>query len=702
MGALGNFTNALLDSVNTATKTYDKYITDQATLSTQTKNIQLHNDITAQINKIRMSSPSDYENWNTDINTFFEEVKNGMSNKDSPYYCQNNLQAEMFTKILEQNQASVNDQVTSMVNEQRVQKNRIDVNKALLGLQEAGLSGQAYYDEAKKVIDSAYAVGTYSQAEYEQLMDNNFYVGYSAMYDNMFDNTVYEAIDRGDSWEKIKTMMQEQAPAMMKTDGDNMPAAFDKQGFDKKVFDGLEKRYRAIQQDVWNETEKTFADYYDRMLDQRTVEGRNNVKQQARYYIDSIKKTGKASADQITKWTAKFVLEDYLDGGTTTRGQASSAAKKMNPKDFIEFTMNAIERGAASDLGGLDSVYDAWTFFKDEVLAEYQSYEGNENADWVELEKAYPIVGQFFDYAEKNLPPEFQDVIASAENCLKQILNTEDNKELYKEEYSSTMDLVKDILFETKKSATDNVSKEALKTRVLRAINANLGGILEKNKNYKQYLGEDYTGIKNLSNYKNGVIVGKEKRMAQAMQERDAHPDLVYTDKHGDQKEYALSEGLSRLENDEKSELKKILGVDDGDISMNYDNDGTHDILPRRIYTIDGYDYRFTSSDGKTIKLEKKKNGETPNGKPYKWEEAKTEKQQKKYDLDTGLKTWDKSDQTTKPPIKVSNPSAAGGGEMTADQWASMGKAFKRNIIKNWIKEDPEAATKWINSLKSK
>ena len=99
MGSLSNFANSLLDASSTATKTYDKYITKQANVSTQTKNIQLQTDINAQLARIRQSSPSDYNDWNTEINNFFEQVRSGMSNKDSPYYCKNNLQAEMFTKI---------------------------------------------------------------------------------------------------------------------------------------------------------------------------------------------------------------------------------------------------------------------------------------------------------------------------------------------------------------------------------------------------------------------------------------------------------------------------------------------------------------------------------------------------------------------------------------------------------------------------
>ena len=120
--------NSAVDAANTAAEIAGDYNQKQATLSTQTKNIQLQNDINAELMRIRQSS--DFENWNTNINNFFTRVKSGMANKDSPYYCQNNLQAEMFTKILEQNQVNVSDQVGKMVQQRQKEKSIVDVQNS--------------------------------------------------------------------------------------------------------------------------------------------------------------------------------------------------------------------------------------------------------------------------------------------------------------------------------------------------------------------------------------------------------------------------------------------------------------------------------------------------------------------------------------------------------------------------------------------
>ena len=699
MGALGNLANALMDSTNAVTNVYDDYLTKQATLSTQTKNIQLQNDINGQLARLRQSSPDDYEQWNTDINTFFEQVKAGMSNKDSPYYCKNNLQAEQFTKILDQNQVNVSDQVNRMVQQQEVQKSRIDVNKGLLGLQEAGLAGQEYYDEAKKLVDSAYAIGAYSQEEYEQMLDTNFLTGYSAMYQNMFDDTVYAAIERGDSWEKIKGMMQEQAPAMMKTDGDNMPTAFDKQGFDKKIFDNLERQFKAKQQDVWDQTEKKFADYYDRMLDQRTLEGRNNVAQQARYFIDSVKNTGKASADQITKWTNRFTLEDYLDpAGTTTKSQAKAAINKLDPKDAMNFFLNSIKRGDESDLGGPSTVYNSYELFKGKCMDELLKI--NPDYTYTELEQSCPTVMEYLEYAKKSLPPMMQDVVESAKNMLNACLGDEGAKE----EINGVMDIVYDMLFEVNISDFDAAQQKVYKDRIARAINSKYGSKLEKDKNYKWL--KDETSISAITNYKQGVF-GQEKALAQAMQARENNPDIYYKDMYGNDKFWMgedVQNGLTLIENAERQMVADAIkyktgkDIDPAEIPAAYESDGVNDVNARNIYTVDGNDYYFTSKDGKHVTMYEKKTGEKE------WHEAKTKEQQEKYDSprETAKRAIQDIDVSTVPPFKVPASGVMPETQYSQKQWNSMNNIQKKNVIMSLLSKYPDEMQQWLDEQPDK
>ena len=393
MGALGNFTNALLDAANTTANVYDNYITKQATLSTQTKNIQLQTDINGQLARLRQSSPDDFEQWNTDINNFFEQIKSGMSNKDSPYYCQNNLQAEQFTKILEQNQVNVSEQVSRLAEQQQVQKNRIDVNKALLNLQNAGLAGQEYYDEAKKVVDSAYAVGSYSQAEYEQLLDTNFFTGYSGMYENMFNDTVDESIQKGDSFESIWKMMETQAPNMMKTDGDNMPASFDKKTYDQKIRKTLEQNYNAKLADVQNANAGRLSEIVQQMRQQTTEEGKLRVARQGFAAMNNMQGI-QLSTSQRDHYSNIF--EFIIKSAGSGSGSGSGSGAKKSDFDKFEDLVKAEGDTAIQVLIDYPELtgYEAAQIVSDNAVNEWftADYQENFDKDYAEREKTFETV----------------------------------------------------------------------------------------------------------------------------------------------------------------------------------------------------------------------------------------------------------------------------------------------------------------------
>ena len=619
-----SFADTLLDSANTISGVVDKYQTKQATLSTETKQIQLQNEINAEIARIRQSS--DFENWNDQINTFFEERKKGMGNKDSPYYCQNNLQAEMFTKILDQSQVSVSQQVNNLVIEKQLEKNKIDVNNGIIGLKNLGLTGQDLYNKSKELLDNAYAVGTYSQAEYEKMNETIFYDSYSSMYYNMFRDTAEEAIKRGDSLEKIWDGMQGQASAMMKLDSDQMPANFDKEAYDRQIKNDLQREYNAKQQDIWNQTEMKFADYYDRMLDQRTVEGRNSVAKQARNFIDSVKNTGLASADQITKWTSRFVLEDYLDpAGTTTKSQAVSALSKMKPEDQMNFFIGQWKKGSKGEEGGIAGLYNAYNLFKDAVLRQAQAIDPN--ATWTDVERECPVVMQFFEKAKKQFDniPGMSDVISNAEQMLGVIGVDKTNLE-------GAMDIVYDMLFEVDVSDMDGPTKEKYVKRVAVAFNSLYGNALEKNKNYSWL--KDEPGMENVTDFKLGVT-GNEKNLAKALYTLENNPDLVYKDRNQKLQEVYgadIKKGLTNIEAEEKNEIARYIkattgrDIDTGTISSDWEEDGAYDVKSTKVYTVGNQQYRLRSPDGKSIVIETKKAGEDANS----WKQTQKTKEVEK------------------------------------------------------------------------
>ena len=65
-----NFTNSLLSSVNAVNGVWSDYTQKQAELSTDIKQSRLHSAINSELARIKQDTH--YENWNDEINTFFE------------------------------------------------------------------------------------------------------------------------------------------------------------------------------------------------------------------------------------------------------------------------------------------------------------------------------------------------------------------------------------------------------------------------------------------------------------------------------------------------------------------------------------------------------------------------------------------------------------------------------------------------------
>ena len=723
MGKITELTNALLDSANTVNNVYDDYINKQAALSTQTKSIQLRSAIDGELAKIKQNN--NFENWNTEINGFFEKIKGEMANPDSPYYCRNNLQARQFNAILEQNQVTVSDHVNNLVIEAQKEKDIVDTENAIETVFQT-YTGQQAIDEANKLVKCLYDTKAITLSQYDARKDKIFQRAYMDMYETVYDESFKTALEMGKSKEAYWQDIQSAVPKLKATDTYGLEKSIDTTAMDEKLKNKAYQYYDARLNDVQQGNANRLSEIYQKMQQQKSAEGKLNVALEGQREMKGMLGLQLSENDRV-RYANYFKLEEYYGSGARgSSSQRRAAANKLNPDDRMKFYFNAIENSDET------TVYNAKKDLYDDLVLEYREYSGDPNATIMDVKEAFPQVGAFLKEARNHLPPDLKDVIGFAESAIKSTLNTKDDKNKYAEEFNGIMDAVYDIVFDADIKNAGPDAKKELKARVIRAINANLGGVLEKQKDYKQYFDKDYAGTNTLSDYREGVFESKEARMAKAMQERDANPDLVYTKDNGVEVPFAMQEGLSRLENDERDELKQLIkaqtgrDVEDGEIGMHYEGDGRNDVTARRRYTIDGWDYRFRTEDGKHIILEKKKNGESGSNEANDnsgWETVKTVSQQKAYDAPKAVAKRTEKEVTSivkKTNWKNTNFPAEGftytdddGSEkkltyidpegeekvITQAYWKHLRPAEKTRIIMDWMEKEPEAAEKWLKSI---
>lgn len=404
MADILQFTNALLDSANTVSNVVNDYQTKQANLSTQTKNIQLQNDINGQLARIRQSS--NYEEWNTQINDFFTQVKSGMSNKDSPYYCQNNLQAEQFEKILEQNQVNVSDQVGRMVQQRQSEKRVLDVQNSKTMLADMA-AGQDYIDQANELDRGLYENGDISLEQYQKSKDQNYISAYQDMRIKTFDASLGDALAQGKTFEAFYSDIENNMPELKATDTDGLERAIDKNALNSAIKKTCQQNYNAKLADIQQGNADRLSQIVQQMRQNNTAEGKLAVARQGQMAMNRMLGLQLSETDRL-KYSALFELSlgDGLSGSGSGSGSGSS-----KPTDSYETLIKASPDTAVQLWldGKNGNLYDVTQVVSDNLVKEWftGNYKENYDKDYSERNEDYETI-----YRGKTSTDTLTEVIA--------------------------------------------------------------------------------------------------------------------------------------------------------------------------------------------------------------------------------------------------------------------------------------------------
>ena len=389
MADILQFTNALLDSANTVSNVVNDYQTKQANLSTQTKNIQLQNDINGQLARIRQSA--NFEDWNTQINDFFTQVKSGMSNKDSPYYCQNNLQAEQFTKILEQNQVNVSEQVGRMVEQRQAEKDIIDVQNKKTMLAEM-TAGQEYIDQANELDKLLYESGRITQEQYQQSKDQNYIKAYQNMYLKTFDASLDDALAQGKSFEAFYSDIEKSIPELKATDTYGLERVMDKTSLKEAIKKTCQQNYKARLADIQQNNANDLSQIVQEMRQQNTAEGKVSAARRGQSAMNRMQGLKLSEQDRL-QYSAIFEL---ALGGDSLKGSGSGSGAKKSDFDKFEDLVKAEGDTAIQVLIDYPELtgYEAAQIVSDNAVNEWftADYQENFDKDYAEREKTFETV----------------------------------------------------------------------------------------------------------------------------------------------------------------------------------------------------------------------------------------------------------------------------------------------------------------------
>lgn len=383
MAKITEYVNSLFDSANTVAGVINDYTTNEARRSTQNKQIQLKKDLQDKMMEIQRSSTSD--EWQAKMDGYFQNVKSQMSDKNSPYYCKNNLQADMFDSILSEAQVTVSNEVGQLVFKADRDKAIVEYQNTLETLAQTE-TPENFLKLGNEAAKNLRVCGFIDEDQLQQQYNNNHDKAYINAANNYFNNTVEEAIRRGDSEQTVIDMVFQNMPQLTATDTTGLPKMRDTTQLKETLTKTMKQSYRAKQQDIWNEAEKNFVNLYDNMLDQRTAEGYNSIALQGRVYIDSIKNTGLASPEQVAKWTKVFQLVDDAKLSKMFGGGSGSGSNKPDEKYEDLFKYNGETAVDIWEKGLRGNMYDITGMMGEAFAREWWNPVYKENYDKSEQE----------------------------------------------------------------------------------------------------------------------------------------------------------------------------------------------------------------------------------------------------------------------------------------------------------------------------
>lgn len=600
MAKIIDVTNALFDSANTVAKVYDDYTQKQAELSTRTKGYQLQSQITDELNRIK--TDSHFENWNTEINQFFERIKGNMSNPDSPYYCRNNLQAQMFDNILEQNYQSVRDHVSGMVIQRQQEKNIVDTENAIEQIFQL-YGGQEAVDKANDCLKSLYETNAINLSQYDARKDNIYKRAYEDMHTKLFDGSFSTALEQNKTKEAFWEDIKKSVPRLKATDTYGLEKSIDMTVTDEALKKQAYQYYEARLSDVQNANAGRLSEIVQEMRQQPTAEGKLNVAKKGFDTMDEMLGLN-LSTSQRDHYSSIF--EFTINGSVKGSGSGSGSSKS---DDSFDKFCKAQPDEAVQMLIDHDGLlpYDAAQIVSNRMVKEWftGNYKENYDKDYDERLKDYNEQYKSTTSAQtvtEAMLNKLVDKYPTAANYLKNncnnlITDMQKHPDQYGEASAGELaDFMRDWVMSAPANATDDDFVSALKGYVNNCYIERCKYIELKN---------DGKTLKDTFNVNKESDIAKAAKLA-------AESDFVFTDIQGNDrwaknKKEAL-EAPGGIVNVLQNAVAGTLGIpesDYGDIGFYYQRDESgYDKTSKPIITYKDKAYEvIANDDGKSFKV---------------------------------------------------------------------------------------------------
>lgn len=692
MGDIANFSNALLGTVNTVNDTYSKYMEEQAKYEASNISIRLQREANNKLLELQQSNR--YDQWPEEMNTFYEERKKDMENKDSPYYCRNNQTAKYVNEIIEQSRNTYQYKVDQMTVEKQRDMDIAKYNESCSAIDEM-YQGQMNIDMKDELAKGLWETGKITTQQYQQEKEKNYYTGTYKNYVSNFGNDFIDtAIKSGKNFNETWDMYTKNIQDPKKYGIDGLETITDTREIKDKAKKECEQKYNAA---LYTMQQKNY-DYHEQNLTEGTrlvtlaLEGQpvnlNNI-----YKIVNVGQLelNKMGGNQLATGQQKALAKEY-EGLVNTlkaieKAEKSGSGSKNNPSFATSVYVKAMPDnyfGMLKD-GTFKNAYamrDGLTQALQEafVSQEWKETEGmtqEQKEEWYNKNYSNFAMNKILDskVLDGILQNDYPEVYAKW-NILKKDFEQDIKKNPNPEKRKYSENAVT-VLGEAIYDLVASGGKETDKEEAMKQFNAKINAAT-------------LDGLNGLLKGK-GLFESEQRYLARTANELKDN-DVVFTNVYGKEKWIpGTEEKVNAIANKQKTYLQNALGLNiEEPVYRKVEND--IEPIPE-----------FRASDGNTYHIEASKDGKTVNivdqngvthqplsnadqSKLDKEKKAETRAQEKAVHAETLAK-----EEATKASVnkmitqdtRVSNAVKLA-GKVSEEQWkASAGNITERQILLN-------------------
>lgn len=384
MGNIMNAWNSALGAVNVVSNGVESGLENQAKFDLSTMQINLQRE--ANVKMLEIEQNSNWEDWEKNIDDYFTKVTSSMTDRNSKFYCRNNLTARMATEMIESARNQYQNRAAQKAVEFQQQKNAVDFNDKVNGILEM-YSGQDAYDQCLVALDQFKQVNKVSPQQEENMRIDFWQRSVTSSYDKYYSSIKDSAVAAGKSAEEVWNDMDSACKDTVRSkDSDGLPKPNYGSGeYRQKLKSEFIQKYNADQAkymtDNYNMFSDDIVDIRGDIIDLK--EGRPNAKSYESISLritrghTNLENTGKGQLatgkkDILSKeYDALTSALDLLEKQATSSSSSSKSANApsfesiMLTKGFTETFLMQIENGTFHDS------YAAVTAMSDELKKEW-------------------------------------------------------------------------------------------------------------------------------------------------------------------------------------------------------------------------------------------------------------------------------------------------------------------------------------------